>query len=73
MLRPITDHWNVVKRLFRYLSGTTDHGLALHRHTSLSVHAFSDSDWADNNDDYTSTSAYIVYLGRNLISWSSKK
>ncbi|RVW99354.1 Retrovirus-related Pol polyprotein from transposon RE2 [Vitis vinifera] len=31
------------------------------------------SDWAGNKDDYTSTSAYIVYLGRHSLSWSSKK
>lgn len=73
MHRPTTVHWDAVKRLLRYLSGTTDHGLALHRHTSLSLHAFSDADWAGNKDDYTSTSAYIVYLGLNPISWSSKK
>ncbi|RVW81302.1 Retrovirus-related Pol polyprotein from transposon RE2 [Vitis vinifera] len=30
-------------------------------------------DWVGNKDDYTSTSAYIVYLGRHPISWSSKK
>ncbi|RVX13908.1 Retrovirus-related Pol polyprotein from transposon RE1 [Vitis vinifera] len=35
--------------------------------------AFSDSDWAGNKDDFTSTNAYIIYLGHNPISWSSKK
>lgn len=40
---------------------------------TLPVHAYSDADWAGNKDDYSSTSAYIVYLGRNPISWSSKK
>lgn len=39
-----------------------------------SLYAFSDSNWASNKDDYTSTSAYIsIYLGRHPISWSSTK
>ena len=73
MHKPTTDHWSAVKRLLRYLCGTMDHGIIL-RHTSPpTLHAFSDADWAGNKDDFTSTSAYIVYLGPNLISWSSKK
>lgn len=47
--------------------------LVLHHDTSLSLHVFFDPDWAGNKDDYNSTSAYIVYLGHNPISWSSKK
>lgn len=73
MHRPTDDHWNAVKRVLRYLCGTIDHGILLHRQSSLALHAFSDADWAGNKDDYTSTSAYVVYLGRNPISWSSKK
>ncbi|RVW67828.1 Retrovirus-related Pol polyprotein from transposon RE1 [Vitis vinifera] len=38
---------------------------------NLTLH--SDADWACNKDDYTSTSAYIVYLSHHPISWSSKK
>ncbi|RVW91741.1 Retrovirus-related Pol polyprotein from transposon RE1 [Vitis vinifera] len=67
------DHWNAVKHLLRYLCGTLDHGITLRRTSPLALHAFSDSDWASNKDDFTFTSAYIIYLGHNPISWSSKK
>lgn len=73
MHQPTTEHWAAVKRLLRYLCGTLDHGITLCRKSSLALHAFSDADWAGNKDDFTSTSAYIVYLGHNPISWSSKK
>ncbi|RVW35994.1 Retrovirus-related Pol polyprotein from transposon RE1 [Vitis vinifera] len=73
MHQPTSDHWNAVKRLLRYLCGTLDHGITLCRTTPLALHAFSNSDWAGNKDDFTSTSAYIIYLGHNPISWSSKK
>ncbi|RVW90721.1 Retrovirus-related Pol polyprotein from transposon RE2 [Vitis vinifera] len=73
MHQPISDHWNAVKRLLRYLCGTLDHDITLRRTSPLALHAFSDSDWAGNKDDFTSTSAYIIYLGHNPISWSSKK
>ncbi|KAJ9672834.1 hypothetical protein PVL29_026181 [Vitis rotundifolia] len=73
MHRLTSEHWNVAKRLLRYLCGTLNPGLFLHKANTLSLHAFSDVDWAGNKDDYTSTSAYIFYLGRHPISWSSKK
>ena len=73
MHRPTSEHWNAAKQLLRYLCGTLTHGLFLHKANTLSLHAFSDADWPGNKDDYTSTRAYIVYLGRHPISWSSKK
>ena len=73
MHRPTSEHWNTAKRLLRYLCGTLTHGLFLHKANTLSLHAFSNADWVGNKDDYTSTSAYIVYLGGHPISWSSKK
>ncbi|GFZ00771.1 hypothetical protein Acr_14g0004060 [Actinidia rufa] len=38
-----------------------------------SLHAYSDAEWAGNLDDRTFTTAYIVYLGGNPISQSSRK
>ncbi|KAL6330019.1 hypothetical protein AAG906_039934 [Vitis piasezkii] len=55
MHQPTSDHWNAVKRLLRYLYGTLDHGITLRRTSPLALHAFSDSDWAGNKDDFTST------------------
>lgn len=70
---PTTEHWNAAKRILRYLCGTIDQGLLLYRQSPIALHSFSDTDWAGDKDDYTSTGAYIVYLGQNPISWSSKK
>ena len=34
---------------------------------------FCDSDWGSDPDDRKSTTGYCVYLGPNLVSWSSRK
>ncbi|KAK0595375.1 hypothetical protein LWI29_006006 [Acer saccharum] len=57
----------------RYLHGTIGHGLLLRRNSPISLHAFSDVDWAGNQDDRTSTSAYVIFLGSNAISRCSRK
>jgi hypothetical protein len=41
--------------------------------TSFTLHAYADSDWAGCPDDRKSTTGYLVFLGQNLISWTSKK
>lgn len=73
MHRPTDLHWQAVKRVLRYLSGTRDQGIFLRKNNGLQLHAFSDADWGGDRDDYTSTGAYIVYLGAHPIVWSSKK
>ena len=70
---PSETHWAAAKRLLRYLKHTINHGLFLKRGQSLQLHAYSDADQAGNKDDRTSTTGYIVYLGGNAISWSSRK
>lgn len=73
MHKPTSDHWQALKRVLRYLSGTLTHGIFLRRDNSTNLHAFSDADWAGDSDDYVSTNAYIVYIGSHPVSWTSKK
>lgn len=73
MHRPTDDHWQAAKRVLRYLAGTASHGILVRKNSPLSLHAYSDADWAGDPDDYVSTNAYIIYLGATPISWSAKK
>lgn len=73
MHRPTDAHWQATKRILRYLQATPEHGLYFSTNNPLRLHAFSDADWAGDSDDYVSTNAHIVYLGRTPVSWSSKK
>ncbi|KAK0594932.1 hypothetical protein LWI29_001900 [Acer saccharum] len=57
----------------QYLRGTISHGLLLCRDSPISLHAYSNADWVDNKDDRTFTSAYVIFLGSNVISWCSRK
>lgn len=73
MHNPTTNHWAAVKRIWRYLNGSSSHGLTLRPDSSFSLHAYCDADWAGCPDDRRSTSGFCIYFGSNLISWSSKK
>lgn len=70
---PTDIHWQAAKRILRYLVGTVSRGIFLRADTPLTLHAFSDADWAGDQDDYVSMNAYIIYLEITPIAWSSKK
>ncbi|CAE6075150.1 unnamed protein product [Arabidopsis arenosa] len=73
MHKPTDEHWQAAKRILRYLAGTKSHGIFMRSDTPLTLHAFSDADWAGDQNDYISTNAYIIYFGGSPVSWSSKK
>jgi hypothetical protein len=64
-----------VKRILRYVRGTSDHALHLgsSSKTPPRLYGYCDADWASCPDDRVSISGYVFYLGDGAISWSSKK
>ncbi|GJY53788.1 putative ribonuclease H-like domain-containing protein [Tanacetum coccineum] len=62
-----------VKRIFRYLKGTINHGLWYPKDSSIALTAFADADHAGCQDTRRSTSGSMQFLGDRLISWSSKR
>ncbi|XP_047264675.1 uncharacterized mitochondrial protein AtMg00810-like [Capsicum annuum] len=66
-------HLQVVKRIFRYLSGTTDWGLQLYKKSFLALTIYCDSDWDGCSATRRSTTGFCIFLGSNRISWSAKK
>jgi histone deacetylase 1/2 len=73
MSAPTTAHWAAVKRILRYLRGTTGMGLSITKTSAPLLSAFSDADWAGNPDDRRSTGGFTIFFGENLISWGSRK
>ncbi|XP_021995350.1 uncharacterized mitochondrial protein AtMg00810-like [Helianthus annuus] len=73
MHAPREPHFAFLKRILGYLQGTITHGLRLSATSSTSLTAYSDADWGGCPDSRRSTSGYCVFLGDNLISWSSKR
>lgn len=73
-LKAPTDlHWGACKHLMRYLKGTTKLSLCFSPTSSFSFAGFVDADWASCVDDRRSTGGHCVFLGDNLLVWSSKK
>lgn len=70
---PTTEHWQAAKCVLRYLSGTLNHGIYLRKQSSRMLCAFSDAYWAGDSDDYVSKNAYIIFLGSQPISWTTKR
>nr|GFB20269.1 ribonuclease H-like domain-containing protein [Tanacetum cinerariifolium] len=70
---PREPHLNAMKRVLRYLRGTIDLRLHLFRSTTSQLIAYSDADWAGCPATCRSTSGYCVFLGDNLLTWSSKR
>jgi hypothetical protein len=77
MSKPEKEHWTTVKRVFKYLCGTTSYGLCYQGSSGLDrvvdIHGFVHVDWAEDLDRRRSTSGYVFNLFGGEISWMSKR
>nr|GEV46615.1 uncharacterized mitochondrial protein AtMg00810-like [Tanacetum cinerariifolium] len=70
---PTSSNLEAVKKIFKYLKGQPKLGLWYPKESPLVLEAYSDSDYARENRDMTSTTSGCQFLGRWLISWQCKK
>jgi hypothetical protein len=64
-----------IKRILRYVKGIVDLGICYKQGaaTDEMLVAFSDSDYAGDQDDRMSTSKYVFMFSGVAVAWSSKK
>jgi hypothetical protein len=66
-------HRTAVRRILRYLIHSSGFGLWYPKGAPFELIGYSDSDYAGCKVDRKSTSGTCQFLGRSLVSWSSKK
>ncbi|GJU96344.1 retrovirus-related pol polyprotein from transposon TNT 1-94 [Tanacetum coccineum] len=71
--KPIEKHLKEVKRIFCYLRGTVNMGLWYTKDSGFELTRFSNADYAGCKDTFKSTFGGAQFLGKKLVSWSSKK
>ncbi|GJR42035.1 zinc finger, CCHC-type containing protein [Tanacetum coccineum] len=69
---PSRQHWQAIKRVFKYLKGTINYGLSYMRYPSV-LEGYSDASWINHVKDSSSTSGWVFLLRGGAISWASKK
>jgi hypothetical protein len=73
MSKPTELHLQAAKRILRYLKGTTSYGIFYKKGGETDLLAFTDSDYAGDEEDSKSTSCYVFLLSSGAVSWMSKK
>lgn len=68
-----SSHWVAIKRVFRYLKGTINHGIKYSVNVNnLQPIGYCDSDYAGDLNSRKSTSGHTVTIDNSPISWASR-
>nr|GEW74389.1 integrase, catalytic core [Tanacetum cinerariifolium] len=72
MAEPGREHWEAVKRILRYIKGTSKVALC-YGESNLTIIGYVDFDYACDLDRSKSTTEYVFTLSGGIISWVSKQ
>jgi len=72
MESPNADHWAAIKRIIRYIVGTTGFGCKYTKGENSELLGYSDSDHAGDLEKRKSTTGVVFFLGGNPITWTSQ-
>ena len=70
---PTEEHWRAVKRILRYVKGTSNYGILYNKSSKDELIGHCDADWAGDINNRKSTSGYVFTLAGSPISWRSNK
>jgi hypothetical protein len=73
MSQPQVPHLQAVRRIFQYLSGTSDFGILFGREGTTVVTGYSDSDYTGDVESSRSTTGFIFCVEGSPITWFLKK
>ena len=73
MNSPKVSHWQVGKRILKYISGTRNYGISYSRSNDFKIIGYTNSDCEGYIDDRKITSGYAFNFGFGVVSWASKK
>ena len=71
MANPCGEHWIIVKRILRYIRGTSDVALC-YGGSEFTVRGYVDSDFAGDLDKRKSTTSYVFTFVGAAVNWVSK-
>lgn len=73
---PSQEDWEQLKRVVRYLKGTSELKLKLSDNGGVNgeeLFGYSDANWAEDKETRKSNSGYVFFLNGGVISWSCRK
>jgi hypothetical protein len=73
METPNSEHWSAIKRIIRYVAGTTELGCKFVKGSHSELVGYTNSDHAGDVEKRKSTSGVVFFLGGNIVTWNSQK
>jgi hypothetical protein len=73
MESPNSEQWGAIKRIIRYVAGTTKLGCKFVKGAHSELFGYTDSDHARDLEERKSTTGVVFFLDESIVTWSSQK